>query len=327
MGISKLDLNLLVEQAHLEGQIHSMYESIVREDHKPTVTNEFKKVKQDLKVNADFMMTYGVGISAFISPVNELLKNKSIHITEYDVTLLVIAAFYILLSKSKEDIEKLTVEIKKRGIFDVLKDVVKFITKSLGIFKVVGNKMGVVISSLTDVLTFTFMSGPVLNTIKDLAMDKGFSIDNIEQIFAGLTLSAGGYLLKNILKKRLKEENELDWVHETSLSEPEQFLINKFMECRLEKIGSKNWEGWTRYVDKGGKILFLDDIDTGAQSPILWFDHGEIYLKLREMGLTYEEMQRLCIEMLYETHKRKVLTAEDLTIHLLSCCMKPINER
>jgi len=114
--------------------------------------------------------------------------------------------------------------------------------------------------------------------------------------------------MRSLIRKILKE-NEFDWVNETGLSEPEQFLFDKFMECKLEKIGSKKWEGWTRYVDKDGKILFLDNINNGTKTPVLWFDHDEIYRKLEEMGLTYEEMQRLCIEMLYDTHKRKVFTA------------------
>ena len=108
--------------------------------------------------------------------------------------------------------------------------------------------------------------------------------------------------------RNINEENNFDWVNEIGFSKPEQFLFNKFMECRLEKMGSKNWVGHTKYIGKDGKILFVDNINTGTQSPILYFDDDEIYLKLKEMGLTYEEMQRLCIDMLYETHKRKVFT-------------------
>jgi hypothetical protein len=79
------------------------------------------------------------------------------------------------------------------------------------------------------------------------------------------------------------------------------------MECEL--IGLKKSPGWTEYIDKTGKILFADNIETGKKNTLLYFDYDEIYQKLEEMGLNYEEMKKLCIDMLYETHKRKVLTA------------------
>ena len=87
------------------------------------------------------------------------------------------------------------------------------------------------------------------------------------------------------------------------------------MECKLEPVKNKEWLGWTRYVDKNGKILFLDNIETGDIDTILYFDYDEIYQK---MGLNYEEIKKLCIDMLYETHKRKVLTAISSTP---LCCL------
>lgn len=183
-----------------------MYEEILREDDNKVDEKSksmINRVIDDLKLNADFMMTFGVGISAFINPVNELLINKGIHITHYDVTLLVITAFYILLTKSKEDIDILMKAIKERKIDSNIKKVVKFINGTVSLFKVVGKKVGVVITTLADVLAFTFMSVPVLNLIRNLAAEKGFNIDNVEQLFVGLALSTGTYILKNILKKRL----------------------------------------------------------------------------------------------------------------------------
>jgi len=205
-NISTLSLNLLLEKVYLEGQINLMYEEILREDDNKVDEKSksmINRVIDDLKLNADFMMTFGVGISAFINPVNELLINKGIHITHYDVTLLVITAFYILLTKSKEDIDILMKAIKERKIDSNIKKVVKFINGTVSLFKVVGKKVGVVITTLADVLAFTFMSVPVLNLIRNLAAEKGFNIDNVEQLFVGLALSTGTYILKNILKKRL----------------------------------------------------------------------------------------------------------------------------
>ncbi len=122
--------------------------------------------------------------------------------------------------------------------------------------------------------------------------------------------------MKNIIRKILKEE--FDWFESEDFesSPAEKFLYDKFMECRrfrlgtLEPVKNKNWLGYTRYVDKTGKILFLDNIETGEKNTILYFDYDEIYKKLEEMGLNYEEMIVLVKDMLYETHKRKVLTAK-----------------
>jgi hypothetical protein len=119
--------------------------------------------------------------------------------------------------------------------------------------------------------------------------------------------------MRNIIKKILNEEfNEFGFDTNgfplfTEIDPATEFIYNKFMECKL--IGSKKTPGWTKYIDKKGKILFLDNIETGKKETVLYFDHHEIYQKLKEMGLNYEEIKKLCIDMLYETHKRKVSTA------------------
>ena len=116
--------------------------------------------------------------------------------------------------------------------------------------------------------------------------------------------------MKNLIRKILREE-ELDWFESENfeVNPAQQFLYEKFMECKLEPVKNKNWLGWTRYVDKNGKILFLDNIETGKKDTSLYFDYDEIYKKLEEMGLNYDEMKILVKHMRwYETHKRKVLT-------------------
>ena len=115
--------------------------------------------------------------------------------------------------------------------------------------------------------------------------------------------------MRNLIRKILKEEfdsENFDWVS-PEINPGREFLYQKFMECEL--IGLKKSLGWAEYIDKTGKILFLDNIETGEKNTVLYFDYNEIYKKLEEMGLNYGEMKKLCIDMLYETHKRKVLTA------------------
>jgi hypothetical protein len=75
----------------------------------------------------------------------------------------------------------------------------------------------------------------------------------------------------------------------------------------LEKTQYGSLKGFTKYIDRSGKILFMDNIDTGDEDTVLYFDYVKIYKKLLEMGLEYEQMKKLCVDMLYETHKKRCL--------------------
>lgn len=203
MEVSKLSVNLLLEEVYLNGMFNNMFEKIfLKEESGGVKSNLVNRVAQDFKLNTSFMMTYGVGISGFIGPVITLLENKNIKVTEYDATLLLITAFYILLNGSKEEINLIREELKKKDLDKEVKGVLNFVSKSLNLLKIIGKKVGVVITTLTDVLAFTFLSVPVMNMLKDYAADKGFNIDRVEELLYGLALSATSYTLKNFIKKK-----------------------------------------------------------------------------------------------------------------------------
>jgi len=116
--------------------------------------------------------------------------------------------------------------------------------------------------------------------------------------------------MKNLIRKILKEEfdDTFHWVNEIpKLSPAEEFLYD--LMSSLKMVESKNWENWVLYKDKNGKILMADDINTGTKRPELLVDHDEIWGKLENYGLEYDEIKDLCMRMLEVTHKRKVLTA------------------
>ena len=108
--------------------------------------------------------------------------------------------------------------------------------------------------------------------------------------------------MKKLIKKILKEEFE--WIDEIQTNPAEEFLYEKFMECKLVK--SKTVPGWIKYIDDDGKILFVDSIEKGDETTFLYFDYDEIYLKLKKMGLDLFDMRVLIKDMLYKTLKRNV---------------------
>lgn len=283
--VSTLSVNLLLEQVYLEGQVHMMYEEILKEDEPkdPESESMVKQVLADLKLNADFMFTFGVGIAGFVGPVNELLTNKGVHVTKYDVTLLVITALYVLLTKSKRDIDVLIAKVKEHKLDSELKKVIKFVNGTLGLFKIIGNKVGVTVTTLVDVLAFTFMSVPVLNLIKSLAAEKGYNIDNIEQLFAGLTLSAGAYLLKNVLKKRIKEpEEDFGWAEE---------IIKPYQDIEVpKKPKGKSLYELIEYIFKGSRF-YIVKIKTANTTIYELNDDTGTYADFRKENFTIKNIR------------------------------------
>ena len=205
MNVSKISLNLLTEEVYLKGMVNNMFENIIKEQNEPSSPEEkhlVKKVAEDFKLNMGLLFTYSVGISGFVGPVMELLENQNIKVTSYDVTLIVMVVFYILLKGSNDDIEKMVSSLREKKLDKQVKPVLNFISKSLTLFKVIGKKFGIAITTLTDILAFTFLSVPILGTLKDLAAEKGFNLNNIDVLLTGVALSAGTYAIKNIIKRK-----------------------------------------------------------------------------------------------------------------------------
>lgn len=201
-----MSINLLMEEIYLKGMVNKMYENILLKEGSGGRPGEdlnlIKQVIEDFKLNTNFLFTYGVGISGFIGPVTTLLVNKGLNVTKYDVTLLLVVVFYILLNGSKEEINLIRDELKRKNLDNEVKGVLNFVSKSLNLLKIIGKKVGVVVTTLTDILAFTFLSAPVMNMLKDYALDKGFNIDRVEELLYGVALSATSYAVKNIIKKK-----------------------------------------------------------------------------------------------------------------------------
>ncbi len=70
---------------------------------------------------------------------------------------------------------------------------------------------------------------------------------------------------------------------------------------------------WTRYIDKNGIILFADNLDQDDKNKaILYVDYNKVWKFLSDFGLNDMEINDICIAWLYETHKRKVDTAQGI---------------
>lgn len=206
--MNKLNLNLLTEQVYLTGQVNRIFENILKEDEQvdPQDDSIIKKVMGDMGISTGFLFQFGTGIGAFMRPVTELLNGNGVSMNQEEVALLIITAFAIMLTNSNVEIGKLTQAVKNKGLEVHLGSVTKFILSVKKLMGVIGEKIGRTIHTLSDVLGFTFILVPAMNVLKELINNYGIGMDDIGQLFGGLTMAAGSYGIKAIIDKILNKK-------------------------------------------------------------------------------------------------------------------------
>jgi hypothetical protein len=206
--MNKLNLNLLTEQVYITSQVNRIYENISKEDEQvdPHDDSIIKKVMGDMGISTGFLFQFGTGIGAFMRPVTELLNGNGVSMNQEEVALLIITAFAIMLTNSNVEIGKLTQAVKDKGLEVHLGSVTKFILSVKKLMGVIGEKIGRAVHTLSDVLGFTFILVPAMNVLKELINNYGIGMDDIGQLFGGLTMAAGSYGIKAIIDKILNKK-------------------------------------------------------------------------------------------------------------------------
>jgi hypothetical protein len=161
--------------------------------------NIIKDIVTDLGLSKKFIFTFGTGIGAFMEPVKKLLAGSGVHLSEVELSLLVITAIAMMLGESntKEAINKL----KEEGLFKYLKDVVGFITNTKNLINKITMNVANASYGLADILGFTFLLIPAMKIITGLIEDYGISSESLGQLFTGLSAASLTYGVKSVINK------------------------------------------------------------------------------------------------------------------------------
>ena len=219
-NISKIKLNLLQEKLYVEGLCNELYTNIalygerdsdiklmIESSSEEKDTNRIlNDVVTDLKLAPKFIFTFGSGIGAFHGPVSRLLQGSGFSMTKGEVVLLIITAIAILLNEP--DSKKLMDTVKEKGLLPALKGVKDLISSVQEIINNITRKVINTTYSLSDVLGFTFLLVPTMQTISKLINDYGITTGTISELVKGLLFATITYSVKGVLKKIGKRFND-----------------------------------------------------------------------------------------------------------------------
>ena len=212
-NISTINLNLLTEKLYLEGVTNSLYENISNYgvgDIEASVLMEglmteeknkdmLRDLVNDLKLAPKLIFTFGSGITAFYGPIKELLNGGGLNVSEENIILLTLTSLCLLTGQP--DVKKLVDRVKGEGLYPVLKGINNFISETKDLLNSIAKNTLGVSHSLLDILGFTFLLVPTMDTISKLIGDYGLTIGNVNTLFTGLLLSVVTYSVKAVINK------------------------------------------------------------------------------------------------------------------------------
>ena len=210
----------------------------------------FQKTLSDMGVQLQFVGTFGFGISGMFGFVKELLEGQYPTLSEGEIILIFLSALSYLSINTIKDIQRLREEVKGRGLGGYVNKVVELLKDFENISLKVVEKAGFTVSSLAELLGYTFLLVPILDVTNRIIGEVGFDIGAISSYLKGALVSVGIFYIKNLFNslvlrlKKIRTDKIIDDELEDDIVEEGvwvgKVLSERFKDSRVitdERIG------------------------------------------------------------------------------------------
>ena len=238
----------------------------------------FQKTLSDMGVQLQFVGTFGFGISGMFGFVKELLEGQYPTLSEGEIILIFLSALSYLSINTIKDIQRLREEVKGRGLGGYVNKVVELLKDFENISLKVVEKAGFTVSSLAELLGYTFLLVPILDITNRIIDEVGFDITALSSYLKGALVSVGIFYIKNLFNslvlrlKKIRTDKIIDDELEDDVVEEGMWvgkvLSERFKDSRVitderigklslidESLGNKNLK-WL--VEQENKINWLN---------------------------------------------------------------------
>ena len=168
----------------------------------------FQKTLGDMGIQLQFVGTFGFGISGMFGMVKDVLEGQYPSLSEGEIILIFLSALSYLSINTIKDIQRLREEVKGRDLDGYVNKVVELLKDFENISLKILEKAGFTMSSLSELLGYTFLLVPILDITNRIIGEVGFDIGAISSYLKGALVSVGIFYIKNLFNSlvlRLKK--------------------------------------------------------------------------------------------------------------------------
>jgi hypothetical protein len=171
-----------------------------------------KKILSDsskqLKLNLEFLLTWGASIGGFLGPLNQFLEGRYPELSSTDISLILTGIISVLYYDNKDIIKQILVKIKENGLskeFNVTLNKAKSLKQTFLDFV---SSLNLSAHKLSNIMSYAFIV-PLLPMIYDMAQSDSITSEDAFKIaqriigFGFLTIS--GVALKEFIEKIIKK--------------------------------------------------------------------------------------------------------------------------
>ena len=218
----------------------------------------FQKTLEDMGVQFQFVGTFGFGISGMFGFVKELLEGEYPTLSEGEITLIFLSALSYLSINTIKDIQRLRQEVKGRGLGGYVNKVVALLKDFENISLKVVEKAGFTVSSLAELLGYTFLLVPILDITNRIINETGFSVDSLSSYLKGAIVSVGIFYIKNVFNSLVLRLKKLRTDKAIDLEDEDEEIIEEGMW--VGKILSERFKNSRVITDERiGKLSLIDE--------------------------------------------------------------------
>ena len=175
------------------------------------IQSVFQKTLKDMGVQFQFVGTFGFGISGMFGMVKDVLEGRYPSLSEGEIILIFLSGLSYLSINLVKDLKEVKKEIDKRGLKEYVNKAVELLKDFENISLKVVEKAGYTISSLAELLGYTFLLVPILDVTNKLIQENGFDVVSLASYLKGALISVGIFYIRNLFNSlvlRLREKRE-----------------------------------------------------------------------------------------------------------------------